>query len=104
LSSTSLVLLFEFIFDLFIIYSRFPRSPSFLDVLASDHRLPPDPSSTLYPSPTPAAHAAYARLLSRFLDAPAASFGVHRMALAGKAAGKNVGMCFGPGAAASAIR
>ncbi|KAJ6617080.1 hypothetical protein B0H10DRAFT_2218873 [Mycena sp. CBHHK59/15] len=61
-------------------------------------------SSTLYPSPTPTAHTVHARLLSWFLDAPAASFGVHRMALAGKAAGKNVGMFFGPSAAASAIR
>ncbi|KAJ6522191.1 hypothetical protein DFH09DRAFT_1251014 [Mycena vulgaris] len=39
-----------------------------------------------------------------FLDAPAAPFGVHRMALAGKAAGKDVGMWFGPSAAASALR
>ncbi|KAJ7768174.1 hypothetical protein DFH07DRAFT_769384, partial [Mycena maculata] len=52
----------------------------------------------------PAAHAAHARLLSWFLDAPGAPFGVHRMALAGKAAGKDVGMWFGPSAAASAIR
>ncbi|KAJ7886082.1 hypothetical protein B0H13DRAFT_2342995 [Mycena leptocephala] len=65
---------------------------------------PPDPSSTLYPSPTSAGHAVHARLFSWFLDAPAAPFGIHRMALAGKAAGKNVGMWFGPSAAASAIR
>jgi hypothetical protein len=39
-------------------------------------------------------------LLSWFLDAPAAL----RMALAGKAAGKDVGMWFGPSAAAGAIR
>ncbi|KAJ7494901.1 peptidase family C54-domain-containing protein [Mycena latifolia] len=45
-----------------------------------------------------------ARLLSWFLDAPAAPFSVHRMALAGKAAGKDVGMWFGPSAAAGAIR
>ncbi|KAJ7452015.1 hypothetical protein FB451DRAFT_699438 [Mycena latifolia] len=53
---------------------------------------------------TPAALGAHARLLSWFLDAPAAPFGVHRMALAGKAAGKNVGMWFGPSATASAVR
>ncbi|KAJ7706569.1 hypothetical protein B0H14DRAFT_3903265 [Mycena olivaceomarginata] len=47
------------------------------------------PFSTLYPSPTPTAHAAHARLLSWFLNSPAAPFGVHRIALAGKAAGKN---------------
>ncbi|KAJ7892375.1 hypothetical protein B0H13DRAFT_2340168 [Mycena leptocephala] len=35
---------------------------------------------------------------------PAAPFGVHRMTLAGKAVGKNVGMWFRPSAAASAIR
>jgi cysteine protease ATG4 len=43
-------------------------------------------------------------LLSWFLDAPAAPFGVHRMALAGKAAGKDAGMWFGPSAAAGALR
>ncbi|KAJ7101663.1 hypothetical protein C8R44DRAFT_551699, partial [Mycena epipterygia] len=41
--------------------------------------------------------------LSWLLDAPAAPFGVHRMALAGKAAGKDVGMRFGP-SAAGAVR
>ncbi|KAJ7096804.1 hypothetical protein C8R44DRAFT_889408 [Mycena epipterygia] len=51
-----------------------------------------------FPPPTPAAHAAHARLLSRFLDAPGASFGVHRMA----PAGKDVGMWFGQSSAASA--
>ncbi|KAJ7027134.1 hypothetical protein C8F04DRAFT_1238275 [Mycena alexandri] len=61
---------------------------------------PPAP----FPPPTRAAHAAHARLLSWFLDAPAAPFGVHRMALAGKAAGKDVGMWFGPSAAAGALR
>ncbi|KAJ6491135.1 hypothetical protein C8R45DRAFT_1213185 [Mycena sanguinolenta] len=35
---------------------------------------------------------------------PAAPFGVHRMALAGKAAGKDVGIWFRPSAAASALR
>ncbi|KAJ6495851.1 hypothetical protein DFH09DRAFT_1103743 [Mycena vulgaris] len=47
-----------------------------------------------------------ARLLSLFLDAPAApfGFGVHWMVLAGKAAGRDVGMWFGPNAAAGALR
>ncbi|KAJ7669722.1 hypothetical protein B0H17DRAFT_1076787, partial [Mycena rosella] len=45
------------------------------------HAIPP------FPPPTPASFAAHARLLSWFLDAPAAPFGVHRMALVGKAAG-----------------
>ncbi|KAJ6464597.1 hypothetical protein DFH09DRAFT_874520, partial [Mycena vulgaris] len=35
---------------------------------------------------------------------PAAPLGVHRMALAGKAAGNDVGMWFGQSAAASAVR
>ncbi|KAJ7256442.1 hypothetical protein C8J57DRAFT_1517612 [Mycena rebaudengoi] len=41
------------------------------------------------------------RLLPWFLDSPATPFGVHRMALA---QGKDVGMWFGPGAAAAAVR
>ncbi|KAJ7711319.1 hypothetical protein B0H16DRAFT_1817074 [Mycena metata] len=53
---------------------------------------PPAP----FPPSTRGAHAAHGRLLSWFLDAPAAPFGVHRIALAGKAAGKGVGMWFGP--------
>ncbi|KAJ6602111.1 hypothetical protein B0H10DRAFT_1756317, partial [Mycena sp. CBHHK59/15] len=57
-----------------------------------------------FPPPTARAHALHARLLSWFLDAPVAPFGVHRMALAGKALGKDVGMWFGPSAAAGAIR
>ncbi|KAJ7712218.1 hypothetical protein B0H16DRAFT_1625925 [Mycena metata] len=61
---------------------------------------PPAP----FPPQALAAHALHARLLSWFLDAPAAPFGVHRMALAGKAAGKDVGMWFGPNAAAGALR
>ncbi|KAJ7080094.1 hypothetical protein C8R44DRAFT_653854, partial [Mycena epipterygia] len=43
-------------------------------------------------------------LVSWFLDAPTAPFGVHRMALAGKAVGKDVGMWFGLSAAAGALR
>ncbi|KAJ7216903.1 hypothetical protein C8J57DRAFT_1732410 [Mycena rebaudengoi] len=51
----------------------------------------------------PRAHPARARLLSWFLDSPVAPFGVHRMALAGKAQGKDVGMWVGPSAAAEAV-
>ncbi|KAJ7171540.1 cysteine protease required for autophagy [Mycena filopes] len=61
---------------------------------------PPAP----FPPNSPSAHALHARMISWFLDAPAAPFGVHRMALAGKAAGKDVGMWFGPSAAAGALR
>ncbi|KAJ6622464.1 hypothetical protein B0H10DRAFT_2431848 [Mycena sp. CBHHK59/15] len=60
--------------------------------------------TTPFPPPMRPAHAQHARLLSWFFDAPAATFGVHRMALAGKAAGKDVGMWFGLSAAARALR
>ncbi|KAJ7746924.1 hypothetical protein DFH07DRAFT_1062874 [Mycena maculata] len=51
-------------------------------------------------------HAAYVRLLTWFLDTPApeAPFSVHRMALAGKDLGTEVGMWFGPSIAAGAIK
>ncbi|KAJ6472181.1 hypothetical protein C8R47DRAFT_1221943 [Mycena vitilis] len=65
----------------------------------------------MLPTPTPpfppqsrTAHALHARLLSWLLDAPAAPFGPHRMALARKAAGTDVEMWFGPSAAAGALR
>jgi hypothetical protein len=45
LFSTSFVLLFEFIFDYLLFILDYSQSPSFLDVLAADHRLPPDSSS-----------------------------------------------------------
>ncbi|KAF7310342.1 hypothetical protein MIND_00408300 [Mycena indigotica] len=61
---------------------------------------PPTP----FPPNSPAAHAAHARLLSWFADSPMAPFSVHRMALAGKKAGKDVGMWFGPSAAGVALR
>ncbi|KAJ7799490.1 hypothetical protein B0H14DRAFT_3491543 [Mycena olivaceomarginata] len=51
----------------------------------------PGPRTSLL-SRTRHAHALHARLLLWFLDAPAAPFGVHRMALAGKTAEKDVGM------------
>ncbi|KAJ7495788.1 hypothetical protein B0H11DRAFT_2227312 [Mycena galericulata] len=54
---------------------------------AHDH-----PSFATYPPPTRAAAAAHARLLSWFLDEAATLFSVHRMVLAGKAAGKDVGI------------
>ncbi|KAJ7058711.1 hypothetical protein C8F01DRAFT_281259 [Mycena amicta] len=59
---------------------------------------------TPFPPTTPSAHALHARLLSWFADAPIAPFSVHRMALAGKKAGKDVGMWFGPSAAGLAVR
>ncbi|KAJ6503191.1 Neutral/alkaline non-lysosomal ceramidase-domain-containing protein [Mycena vitilis] len=66
---------------------------------------------TMLPTPTPpfppqsrTAHALHARTLSWFLDAPAAPFGPHCMALARKAAGTDVEMWFGPSAAAGALR
>ncbi|KAJ7712200.1 hypothetical protein B0H16DRAFT_581340 [Mycena metata] len=61
---------------------------------------PPAP----FPPQTLAVRTLHARLLSWFLDAPAAPFGVHRMALAGKAAGKDVRMWSGPSTAAGTLR
>ncbi|TRM57351.1 hypothetical protein BD626DRAFT_574659 [Schizophyllum amplum] len=50
--------------------------------------------------------ALYIHLLSLFLDtpSPSAPFSVHRMALAGRALGKDVGQWFGPSTAAGAIK
>ncbi|KAJ6483457.1 peptidase family C54-domain-containing protein, partial [Mycena vulgaris] len=61
-------------------------------------------SAPLFPPTSPTTHAAHVHLVSWFLDATAAPFVVHRMALAGKAAGKDVGMWFGPCATAGALR
>ncbi|KAJ6491218.1 hypothetical protein DFH09DRAFT_1208337 [Mycena vulgaris] len=57
-------------------------------------------SAPLFPPASPTAHAARAHLVSWFLAALAASFSVHRMALAGK----DVGMWSGPSATAGALR
>ena len=48
----------------------------------------------------------YIRILTWFLDTPSplSPFGVHRMALAGKELGKEVGSWFGPSTAAGAIK
>ncbi|KAL1714431.1 peptidase family C54-domain-containing protein [Schizophyllum commune] len=50
--------------------------------------------------------ALYIHLISLFLDSPSPSapFSVHRMALAGRALGKDVGQWFGPSTAAGAIK
>ncbi|KAJ7782235.1 hypothetical protein DFH07DRAFT_317844 [Mycena maculata] len=67
----------------------------------------PDPSPSLSRTSQPGAFAPHVRLLSWFLDLldpPAAPFGVHRRALAGRAASKDVGMWFGPSATAGAVR
>ncbi|KAJ7265285.1 hypothetical protein C8J57DRAFT_1622391 [Mycena rebaudengoi] len=70
------------------------------------HRLPPHANVNLVLlrslSRLPPAHPA--RLLSWFLDSPAAAFDVQRMALSGKAFGKDVGMWFAPSATAGAVR
>lgn len=48
----------------------------------------------------------YVKIITWFLDnpSPLVPFGVHRMALAGKALGKDVGSWFGPSTAAGAIK
>lgn len=51
-------------------------------------------------------HAVYVKILTWFFDTPSplSPFGVHRMALAGKALGKDVGTWFGPSTAAGSIK
>ena len=51
-------------------------------------------------------HSLYIHLLSLFLDTPhpTAPFSIHRMALAGKQLGKDIGQWFGPSTAAGAIK
>lgn len=51
-------------------------------------------------------YATYVKIISWFLDTPSplSPFSIHRMALAGKALGKDVGSWFGPSTAAGAIK
>jgi hypothetical protein len=86
-------ILYIFFYLDFVLTSFFPTERLLIPTLAP-----------FFPSRTRHAHALHARLLSWFLDTPAAPFGVHRMALAVRAAGKDVGMWFGPNAAAGALR
>ena len=64
-----------------------------------DWRRPPNPVHT-------ADYATYVHILTWFLDTPSpeAPFSVHRMGLAGKECGTDVGQWFGPSVAAGAIR
>jgi cysteine protease ATG4 len=65
----------------------------------TDWRRPPYPVHT-------ADYATYVQILTWFLDTPVAEapFSVHRMALAGKELGTDVGQWFGPSVAAGAIK
>lgn len=67
--------------------------------LGRDWRKPPYPIQT-------ADYATYVQLITWFLDSPSplSPFSVHRMALAGKDLGKEVGQWFGPSTAAGAIK
>ncbi|KAJ3800777.1 hypothetical protein GGU11DRAFT_742209 [Lentinula aff. detonsa] len=67
--------------------------------LGRDWRKPPAPEMTKE-------YAMYVQIVTWFLDTPSelAPFSVHRMALAGKDLGKDVGMWFGPSTAAGAIK
>ena len=71
---------------------------SFITVII-DWRRPPYPVHT-------ADYATYVQILTWFLDTPTqeAPFSVHRMALAGKELGTDVGQWFGPSVAAGAIK
>ncbi|KZV75248.1 hypothetical protein PENSPDRAFT_673899 [Peniophora sp. CONT] len=67
--------------------------------LGRDWRRPAGPQAT-------AAYARYVEILTWFMDAPTpqSPFSVHRMALAGKELGKDVGQWFGPSTAAGALK
>ena len=67
--------------------------------MITDWRRPPYPVHT-------ADYATYVQILTWFLDTPVAEapFSVHRMALAGKELGTDVGQWFGPSVAAGAIK
>ncbi|KAI0056521.1 hypothetical protein BV25DRAFT_1572624 [Artomyces pyxidatus] len=67
--------------------------------LGRDWRRPPQPVYT-------ADYATYVQILTWFFDSPSpySPFSVHRMALAGKDLGKDVGQWFGPSTAAGAIK
>ena len=68
-------------------------------IVITDWRRPPYPVQT-------ADYATYVQVLTWFLDTPVpeAPFSVHRMALAGKELGTDVGQWFRPSVAAGAIR
>ena len=68
-------------------------------IVILDWRRPPYPVHT-------ADYATYVQILTWFLDTPVreAPFSVHRMALAGKELGTDVGQWFGPSVAAGAIK
>jgi len=65
----------------------------------ADWRKPPHPVLT-------SDYATYVQILTWFLDTPSpeSPFSVHRMALAGKEFGTDVGQWFGPSVAANAIQ
>ncbi len=69
------------------------------ELIFEDWRRPPHPVAT-------PEYAAYVQILTWFIDTPAphAPFSVHRMALAGKELGTDVGQWFGPSVAAGAIK
>ncbi len=70
-----------------------------IELCLIDWRRPPHPVYT-------ADYATYVQIVTWFLDTPSpeAPFSVHRMALAGKELGKDVGQWFGPSTAAGAIK
>ena len=83
------------VFSLFF----FLKKKGYSLILFIDWRRPPYPVHT-------ADYATYVQILTWFLDTPVkeAPFSVHRMALAGKELGTDVGQWFGPSVAAGAIK
>ncbi|KAG8936939.1 Cysteine protease atg4 [Tulasnella sp. 408] len=67
--------------------------------LGRDWRRPPNPTFT-------SEYATYVKIITWFMDSPSilCPFGVHRMVLAGKELGTDVGCWFGPSIAAGAIK
>ena len=80
-------------------YVKFSFLKSYLTGFSEDWRRPPHPVYT-------ADYATYVQILTWFFDSPSTlcPFSVHRMALAGKELGKDVGQWFGPSTAAGAIK
>lgn len=73
--------------------------------MITNHGYLPDWRRPPYPLRT-ADYALYVQIITWFLDSPSpqAPFSVHRMALAGKELGTEVGCWFGPSVAAGAIK
>ena len=89
-------------FDSYASWKRYVVTPLYV-ILAHRHHI--DWRRPTYPVHT-ADYDTYVQILTWFLDTPVpeAPFSVHRMALAGKDLGTDVGQWFGPSVAAGALK